>query len=235
MKYSALFPVVIIISLQVLLVPVEGATIHGAIYNWENLEPLPKAVVIINTTPEQRLVTEDGTYSFNLSPGNYQIKAYYYKEGKLKLYAEENVTIEREGEYVHDIILFPPLQISVEEPKVEFPTVESPDHTVEVAAVVITAGTAVLLLLLLFLIKKRTKKVKGLKEKKESEEELPDDLIEVIEILRKEEGRITQKELRKRLGYSEAKVSLIVADLERRGIVEKVKKGRGNIIFLREL
>ncbi len=63
---------------------------------------------------------------------------------------------------------------------------------------------------------------------------MPEDLRRAVEIIKKEGGRITQKELRKRLGYSEAKVSLIIADLERRGIVEKVKKGRGNIIFLKE-
>ena len=64
--------------------------------------------------------------------------------------------------------------------------------------------------------------------------ELPDDLGEVISIIKKEGERITQKELRKRLGYSDAKMSLIIADLERRGLVEKIKKGRGNIIFLKQ-
>ncbi|MGM0771995.1 MAG: helix-turn-helix transcriptional regulator, partial [Halobacteriota archaeon] len=35
-----------------------------------------------------------------------------------------------------------------------------------------------------------------------------------------------------KLSYSEAKVSLIVSDLENRGLVEKFKKGRGNIIII---
>ena len=44
---------------------------------------------------------------------------------------------------------------------------------------------------------------------------------------------MTQKDLRARLNCSEAKVSLMITDLEDRGLVHKVKKGRGNIILLR--
>lgn len=61
---------------------------------------------------------------------------------------------------------------------------------------------------------------------------LPSDLQEVLDIIRSGGGRITQKELRSKLSYSEAKVSLVVSDLENRGLVEKFKKGRGNIIII---
>jgi uncharacterized membrane protein len=61
---------------------------------------------------------------------------------------------------------------------------------------------------------------------------LPDDLREVIRIIEKNGGRITQLDLRKALPYSEAKVSLMITDLENRGIVKKIKKGRGNVIIL---
>lgn len=44
-------------------------------------------------------------------------------------------------------------------------------------------------------------------------------------------GRIAQAELRKELPYSEAKVTLMLADLEDRGYIRKIKKGRGNIII----
>ncbi|NYT20067.1 MAG: MarR family transcriptional regulator [Methanosarcinales archaeon] len=63
-------------------------------------------------------------------------------------------------------------------------------------------------------------------------ESLPSDLQEVLNIIRSGGGRITQKDLRSKLSYSEAKVSLIVSDLENRGLVEKFKKGRGNIIII---
>lgn len=63
-------------------------------------------------------------------------------------------------------------------------------------------------------------------------ESLPDDLGEVLDIILQAGGRLTQKELRSKLRCSEAKVSLMVTDLEDRGLVRKVKQGRGNIILL---
>ncbi|MHC1595544.1 MAG: helix-turn-helix transcriptional regulator, partial [Candidatus Syntropharchaeales archaeon] len=61
---------------------------------------------------------------------------------------------------------------------------------------------------------------------------LPDDLLEIVEILKKHDGRMTQKELRKLLPHSESKISLMITDLENRGIVTRVKRGRGNVILL---
>ncbi|MGA9142096.1 MAG: hypothetical protein WBZ29_17865 [Methanocella sp.] len=61
---------------------------------------------------------------------------------------------------------------------------------------------------------------------------LPQDCREVLAIMEKNGGRITQLDLRKALPYSEAKVSLIVSDLESRGLVKKIKKGRGNVLIM---
>jgi len=61
---------------------------------------------------------------------------------------------------------------------------------------------------------------------------LPDDLSELLDIIQQAGGRLTQKDLRSKLRCSEAKVSLMVTDLEDRGLVRKVKQGRGNIILL---
>ena len=227
----------LLVALLMLVYPVSGAIIYGTVYSWDNLEPLPKAIVTINTTPEQRVVAENGTYSFVVPPGNYVIKAYYYSHGELELYDEENITVKGNGTYVLDLILFPPLaNISEEIPKIQVSLdSEEQPSPFPIALVVLLAVACVAV----FWYAKRIKK--GRKEDEEkaiteskTEEELPEDLRRAVEIIKKEGGRITQKELRKRLGYSEAKVSLIIADLERRGIVEKVKKGRGNIIFLKE-
>jgi uncharacterized membrane protein len=57
----------------------------------------------------------------------------------------------------------------------------------------------------------------------------------VLSIIGAHEGRITQKDLRMRLNCSEAKASLMITDLEDRGLVKKVKKGRGNVIILTDL
>lgn len=63
---------------------------------------------------------------------------------------------------------------------------------------------------------------------------VPADLQEILDILVSQGGRMTQKDMRKRLRYSEGKVSLMLLDLEKRGKIQKFKKGRGNIIFLAE-
>lgn len=63
---------------------------------------------------------------------------------------------------------------------------------------------------------------------------LPDDLSDIVEKIREAGGRINQLELRQKLPYSEAKVSLMLADLESRGLIRKIKKGRGNIIILKD-
>lgn len=59
---------------------------------------------------------------------------------------------------------------------------------------------------------------------------LPEDLKELLDVIRHCGNRITQRELRKKSPYSESKVSLMLSDLEERGLIEKFKRGRGNII-----
>ncbi|RLI76498.1 hypothetical protein DRO97_00540 [Archaeoglobales archaeon] len=212
--------VIAVVALILLTIPANAAVIHGTIYSWETLEPVRKAIVTINTTPEQKIVS-NGTYSFTVPNGTYVIKAFYKND--VELYAEENITIVEDRSYVIDLILFPKFEKIDEFEEIEFPEVEETINNYYLISIPILAS----ILIYLYYLKRRERKF-------EVDEELPEDLTEVIEIIKKEGGRISQKELRKKLGYSEAKMSLIIADLERRDVVEKVKKGRGNIIFLKE-
>lgn len=59
---------------------------------------------------------------------------------------------------------------------------------------------------------------------------LPEDLKDLLDMIRNSGNRITQREIRKKSPYSESKVSLMLSDLEERGLIEKFKRGRGNII-----
>lgn len=63
---------------------------------------------------------------------------------------------------------------------------------------------------------------------------IPADLQEILDIIRSQGGRMTQKDLRSKLKYSEGKVSLMLFDLEKRGMIQKFKRGRGNVILLVE-
>lgn len=263
--------------------PGSCSVLKGTIYSWETLEPLPKSILSINTTPEQKFVLEDGKYMINLSEGYYLLKAFYYENGEILLYSEENISIKEDGVYTVDLILFPPLS----DIEVGIPTdidldLSLNNSTPEEDGQNQISSYYFLLILPFFLIliifwrlktgsvkddlpepvskpnekfkedekltdkqlqkdvdksevrKSETFKDLAEKEMPPSPAKIPDDLKEVIEILKSKGGRATQKELRKKTGYSEAKMSLIITDLERRGFVEKVKKGRGNIIFLKD-
>jgi uncharacterized membrane protein len=77
---------------------------------------------------------------------------------------------------------------------------------------------------------------KNAEETHKEEEKIPEqqtDLNEVLKIIKEEGGRTTQKDIRKKIPLSEAKVSLMISELEAKGKVEKIKKGRGNIIVLK--
>ncbi|MDP2750920.1 MAG: winged helix-turn-helix transcriptional regulator [Nanoarchaeota archaeon] len=74
------------------------------------------------------------------------------------------------------------------------------------------------------------------KEEQEAKHEIRvTDLEKILEILKKNDGRATQKEIRKEIPLSEAKISLMITDLEAKGKIRKIKKGRGNIIILNHI
>jgi uncharacterized membrane protein len=291
-----------------------AATIHGTVYEWETFQPLNNVVVEINSTPEQSLVAANSEYSFNLTPGTYQITANYFDGNNLVYTAKEEVTISEEGEYIKDLLLFPPdegfpnqTQIDVTNPPI------SSQNTLLVA--VFFALIVVLLLAGYFLFMRYRKHRKtatlfeaenrkinmlqlegpikeaeyyeetenslteeaveisevnsnihalnddasdraaqrietkeenqgvsassseeGLKKPdsftppKNHKINLPEDLREILNVIRVSGNRITQRELRKKSPYSESKVSLMLSDLEERGLIEKFKRGRGNIV-----
>ena len=198
-----------------------AAVIEGKVYSWETFEPLSNVIVEINTTPEQKILSKDGSYSFNVSPGSYRIAAKYYENGILVMEASENITVVSDGVYRIDILLTPVIEME----EVNFENITFEDVNGEETSYLPYILVAFLLLIpaSIYLVKRGSKR-----------EDLPEDLRRVVEVIRSSGGRITQKELREVLGVSEAKLSLMLSDLERRGIIEKYKKGRGNVIFLKE-
>jgi uncharacterized membrane protein len=327
------------------------------VYEWYSFKPLENSIVEINSTPEQSLVATDAEYSFNLTPGTYLITANYFEDNTLVYTAEEEVIVSEEGEYVHDLLLFPTYQEELLDQGNDLETVdldleeaEPQSHERSQNTVLIFALFALCILLLAgYFVKKGKRdppekatgfpgemenlnspgpdtlgsenitivsKISGYTEPGEvgsieevsetnyeppapltveqrtgdifetemsvqqnvklpeeseisispssentssentssknpspenplSEEEfnllspvglespeasLPEDLKEIMDLIRANGNRITQRELRKKSPYSESKVSLMLSDLEERGLVEKFKRGRGNII-----
>lgn len=206
--------------------PVMGATIHGVAYEWCTLEPIKGVVIEVNSTPKQVVVASNGTYSFNLPTGSYVLKAKYFKNGILEYYCEENITITREGDYTLDLLMLPaPFEEILFGESIDINVEEFEEkRSIGYLYLIFLALAVVIMFAYLYLhfYKKRKERLP---------EDLPDDLREIMEILTREGGRMTQTELRKRLPYSEAKISLMLSDLEDRGLIKKIKKGKGNIII----
>jgi len=250
----------LLIAIVIILTPqtVSAITIHGTVYEWYTFEPLDNALVEVNSTPTQFRVAASGVYSFNLPPGDYLIKTSYYQNDTLVYYGEDTLAVtDYEGNYVFDILMFP-----LQEEAEEFTDEDIGNVTYDVEDNILPGFdltyTAVALLILMIMgaaAYYHYNRKDGLEDESEPAEpvpgvhiendylndrepapdidKLPDDLKEIIHILESQGGRMTQKDLRARLNCSEAKVSLMITDLEDRGLVHKVKKGRGNIILLR--
>ena len=217
----------IIALIMLLLLPLaQASTIHGTIYDI-SLNKLTDVKVTINTLPPQTLISKDGNYRFEVGNGNYNLAA-VHPEGTVN----QGIDIEKDGDYTIDLILFPATEDvpSVDDTNFSFDLDTGKAESNGYAFYFIIIVIALIFVLVVAWLFLRAKMKRGIEEELSSE--TSDELKEVVEIIKKQGGRITQKDLRKELPLSEAKISLLVADLESQGIVKKIKKGRGNIIVL---
>lgn len=225
MKKVWLWLILVLICLNLAL----AATLKGSIYN-SNLELEKNVLVEVNTVPLQKMLAVDGTYTFNLPPGKYNLHAY-----TSNFISNEEIEIVSEGEYVRDVFLIPSLgeeDVVDEDANV---TIVSENILEESRGLYWTIGIIILVVLMAvvfvyFSFKRKKGYLKEAEQKSVSElkEELaqePGYLDETIAIIKKHEGRIHQKELRKEmLHLSESKISLILTELEHKGKIEKIKK-----------
>jgi len=86
--------------------------------------------------------------------------------------------------------------------------------------------------------KAKEAKAKEAKAKEAKDKETIKDILDEDEELNKiynmikQAKRITQKDIRKQTGLSEAKISLVISQLESEGKIRKIKKGRTNVIII---
>ncbi|MBT3866124.1 hypothetical protein HOF78_03430 [Candidatus Woesearchaeota archaeon] len=215
-----------------ILAPIASAAmVHGSVYDIF-LEELDKAVITIDTIPQQTSVSKNGEYSFELSPGKYTITATFY--GLDATYeSEEEIEINKEGNFKIDLILTPSLDPGILDEDInEFEDLDSGFSLEKESSNVglIITIIAIILIILYFHFSKGhfIKEVDESEIKSENEEELE----KVLKFIKELGGRVTQKDIRKRFPSSEAKVSLMITELESKGLVKKIKKGRGNVIIL---
>lgn len=195
-----------------------AATITGTVYDYE-LDKVAGAVITINTTPVQTVVATDGTYSLQVRAGTYDLKVGLVGEVGISQEDDQQVVVDEEGVYNLDFILFPEIQEDLEELDIDESLIaeQRPSRSwllVAAGAVLVAAGIVGLA--------RRKGAVQG------------DEETQVLSYLRRHGAVATQKELRKSLAYSEARISLVLTSLEAQGKVIKIRKGRGNIIKLRK-
>src|SRR5208337_377923 len=84
------------------------STVHGNVYDWASFDTLNNAEIVVNSMPQQVMISKNGSYSFDLDKGTYSIKAVSGANTTDALFAMENVTITQDGgDYVIDLVLFP--------------------------------------------------------------------------------------------------------------------------------
>ncbi|MEK6971050.1 MAG: hypothetical protein AABW68_05200 [archaeon] len=242
----------LIIGLLTILAPtLHAATIIGTTYDGLSLETLPNTIVTLNTSPEQTVLVKDGTYSFNVPVGNYTIKGTYLEQGIVVLEATQLLEVKGEGTYTVDLILLPDVGDVPDDP---LPDDEPPPSWTEQ----LWQGPGPWLILLAIVMggivyavmdarrntraryqKTSSEETNGTEEAKEPPAldqgfTLDGYALEVLHDLKRGGNRLTQKELRSMINIGEAKVSLVVSEMESYGLIKKIKKGRGNILILTE-
>jgi uncharacterized membrane protein len=198
-----------------------AAEITGVVYDY-TLKPMPNVVVSIDTYPKQQILAKDGNYSLQVPPGAYTLSARYEENGVLKHSTEENITVEDEGRYNLDLILFPVISSELTEP-VEIVVNPGLDQETK------NWSMGIALLLFFAFLGFAFWFLKNRSPGPVSEDDTYNQVLEVIRLNK----RVTQKEIRSKVPVSEAKISLVIAEMEEQGIVKKYRKGRGNIIVLK--
>lgn len=210
-----------------------AAIIHGSVYDM-NLEKVKGVILEVNSNPKQRIISTTGDYSFSLPNGAYNITAVYNDKSGIQK-GNELINITSDGNFTLDLFLF--TDISNEESlantqDINFQTPFKEVNYLPYLIIILLLVIAVLVLLTRLFLLRKNEKSEIVVVKFDSNTNDP--INKLLKLIEKSDGRITQKEIRKEFPLSEAKISLMIAELESSGKIQKIKKGRGNIIVLKK-
>lgn len=200
-----------------------SAFVYGSIYG-HDLEKINKTAIKIQGKFSYQVVTENANYSIFLPEGEYRISASSFDGyGNLKFYVEEKAMVGKQDQRV-DLVLKP---------------VNDTGDTILIGGLVFVIAIAAVFLYLHFSSKQHGQDIadaeqpmqaKVYKLRPQGAIYLDEDAKKVLEVLGSFENRATQKELKEVLKFSDAKLSLILTELEQLGHVKKFKRGRANIV-----
>ncbi|MDO8537870.1 MAG: hypothetical protein Q7S21_03200 [archaeon] len=252
---------IVIIAFIFLFSFVSAATLSGTVYEWFSFQPLDNTVIEVNSSPNQTIVSQNGEYSFQLAKGKYVIHAEYSERGRVLYVADENVNIIGDGNFVLDLIMFPSTDFNesdlppiIEEFDENDLLVQNQKENEKLFPLIALIVVIIIILVLVYFLLVKQKKKESLlpvpmqkEELVEVKQQIPvvspvQNISEqvdktaqgVLDVLKRYGGRMNQKDLREKTDIGEAKLSLIVAELESMQLIKKIKKGRGNIVVLLE-
>jgi len=246
-----------IFALTLLLLPiVHAATISGSVYDF-SLNTV-EAIVSIDSTPKQTMVAKDGSYSFTLPHGSYTLTAESNgetAEEQIEIESNGTFTVDLILLSTFDYNGIPELEITIPDEEKSNTTLFVTLGIIFLAILVI-----LFFIVKKFSRPKDFDKEQVSKEEKISPKiadvnssqqdsdqkthikvqtdsalnnlQTEDNLTKsILEFIKQQGSRTTQKDIRKHFPSSEAKISLILTQLEYEGKIQKVKKGRGNVII----
>lgn len=214
-KRASFFAIILLMCLSF----VSAATISGTIYDY-NLARVKGAVLSINTSPEQILVSELGTYNIILEEGTYKIQVSKAERAGLSAVDSAVFVVQSDGVFTHDFILFEQAE------DVEIPNLVDEEKGVGPISFhpVLIIVFIIVVIILAFLA------VKAQRHDEVNPPDEDDEMLKEIGFYIKKNKRVSQKEIRLQFHYSESAVSMAITHLENEGYVKKIKSGRANII-----
>lgn len=238
LKYSLNF---ILILLIVLFLSANsfGVTISGVVYD-NSLNKVDKAIVEV-FPQNQRDITENGTYSFDVKPGNITIVAKFVV-GTNTYIATEKLIVGEVDTVVFDLFLFDEVDedfgldiidfnVSEEVGLIDTGVKASKGFAYENFLWLFILITVVMVVLVYFNYTRMNQVL--LKSKAEDDDNSESDIAsKIVNLLKENDGRMYQREIRQNIPYSESKVSLVLSELEGKGKIKRFKKGRGNVVSL---
>lgn len=204
----------------------QGAQVYGSVYTF-SLDKALGSVVKINSSPEQRIVAQNGEYEFSVESGEYVLSA-----SKGDEFIEEVILIEN-GRFVRDLILIPDFDADLLIDDEEIPSLNETVDIIEPRPAYQWVLWIVLFVGLGYIVWKLSQKPNVVEKRVKEIREvvISDDLERLVKFVERHNGRVLQKDIRKEFAYSEAKISLMLDELEGKGVIKRIKKGRGNIII----
>lgn len=241
------------VALLLVLTLVHSTTLFGDIYEADHFTKLNNTIVKVDG-PATTQIIADEKYSVTVPEGEYKITAVHYEEGKIDYITEEEI-VASGSETKFDLALIPyELYLLTPKPASETANVSSgngseipkPPEEANNDLLYIVAGAIAIIGIVFVIFRRRQVADKITKQNTEPETPssgsktqdsemgyLPDkEARNVLKILKENEGRMYQKELREILNWSEAKMSITITELETAGLVKRFKKGRDNMLKL---